>query len=107
MKIPFLQLNEALGDSDRRIAANASQKGGKGLYRIVRSTDEGYDSDEYYGVYEADSPQHAKEKAASRYKDKEIATTGFYSAQKVTTSQLDKEKKEMEKKIEAKTKIIK
>lgn len=60
----------------------------------------------YMGVFKASDAKEARELAAKHYKNKEIATTGFYGAEEVTAAELNKIKKKLEKDIKDQTQIL-
>lgn len=75
------------------------------LFRVFESDDFGR-AIVYMGVFKANSDEEALEKASKYYNNKEISSTGFYNAEKVTNEELTKEKNDMLQKIEDKTTII-
>ena len=75
------------------------------LFRVFESDDYGRPS-QYLGVFKAMDDKEARQKAARHYSNKDIVTTGFYGTEEVTTQQLEKEKAELLKKIDDKTRII-
>ena len=77
----------------------------KTLWRIEESGD-GRSVDNYWGVFKASSQQEARDLAAKHWKNKEMNTIGQYSAEPVTTSQLNNLKKDFEAKIITMTKIM-
>ncbi len=60
----------------------------------------------YMGVFKASSKEEARQIASKYHNNKEISTTGFYSAEEITKSKLNKEAKELEELIRVKTKIL-
>lgn len=77
----------------------------KPLFRIFEVDDYGRPQT-YMGIFKASSEKEARELAAKYYKNKTIATTGFYGAERISYRNLEKEIKELTKQMEARTKIL-
>ena len=72
-----------------------NENAGQRLFRVYNTDDYGRETI-LLGIFQATSEKEAREKAAEKFNNREIVTTGFYDASEVSDEELEKEKKKLQ-----------